>query len=53
MPDYKELPKRYQELKYFFYIILDYGDEDVAGTKGRIFDEISRIFMMICHVMRR
>lgn len=53
MPDYKELPKRYQELKYVLLHHPDYGDKELQEQKEEYFDEILRIFMMICHVMRK
>jgi len=40
MPDYKELPKRYQELKYFLLHHPDYGDKELQEQKEEYFDEI-------------
>ena len=44
MPDYKELPKRYQELKYFLLHHPDYGDEELQEQKEEYFDEIFESF---------
>ena len=44
MPDYKELPKRYQELKYFLLHHPDYGDKELQEQKEEYFDEILRVF---------
>ena len=44
MPDYKELPKRYQELKYFLLHHPDYGDEELQEQKEEYFDEIFENF---------
>lgn len=44
MPDYKELPKRYQELKYFLLHHPDYGDKELQEQKEEYFDEIFEIF---------
>ena len=44
MPDYKELPKRYQELKYFLLHHPDYGDEELQEQKEEYFDEIFECF---------
>ena len=44
MPDYKELPKRYQELKYFLLHHPDYGDEELQEQKEEYFDEIFEYF---------
>ena len=43
MPDYKELPKRYQELKYFL-LHPDYGDKELQEQKEEYFDEIFEYF---------
>jgi len=44
MPDYKELPKRYQELKYFILHHPDYGDKELQEQKEEYFDEIFEYF---------
>ena len=44
MPDYKELPKRYQELKYFLLHHPDYGDKELQEQKEEFFDEILECF---------
>lgn len=44
MPDYKELPKRYQELKYFLLHHPDYGDKELQEHKEEYFDEIFECF---------
>ena len=44
MPDYKELPKRYQELKYFILHHPDYGDKELQEQKEEYFDEIFECF---------
>ena len=44
MPDYKELPKRYQELKYFLLRHPDYGDKELQEQKEEYFDEIFESF---------
>ena len=44
MPDYKELPKRYQELKYFLLHHPDYGDKELQERKEEYFDEIFECF---------
>ena len=44
MPDYKELPKRYQELKYFLFHHPDYGDKELQEQKEEYFDEIFENF---------
>lgn len=44
MLDYKELPKRYQELKYFLLHHPDYGDEELQEQKEEYFDEIFENF---------
>ena len=44
MPDYKELPKRYQELKYFLLHHPDYGDKELQEKKEEYFDEIFENF---------
>ena len=44
MPDYKELPKRYQELKYFLLHRPDYGDKELQEQKEEYFDEIFENF---------
>ena len=44
MPDYKELPKRYQELKYFLVHHPDYGDKELQEQKEEYFDEIFENF---------
>lgn len=44
MPDYKELPKRYQELKYFLLHHPDYGDKELKEQKEEYFDEIFECF---------
>ena len=44
MPDYKELPKRYQELKYFLLHHPDYGDKELQEQKEEYFDEIFKCF---------
>ena len=44
MPDYKELPKRYQELKYFLLRHPDYGDKELQEQKEEYFDEIFETF---------
>ena len=44
MPDYKELPKRYQELKYFLLHHPDYGDKEFQEQKEEYFDEIFEYF---------
>ena len=44
MPDYKELPKRYQELKYFLLHHPDYGDKELQEQKEKYFDEIFECF---------
>ena len=44
MPDYKELPKRYQELKYFLLHHPDYGDKELREQKEEYFDEIFENF---------
>lgn len=44
MPDYKELPKRYQELKYFLLHHPDYGDKELQEQKEEYFDEIFESF---------
>ena len=44
MPDYKELPKRYQELKYFLLHHPDYGDKKLQEQKEEYFDEIFECF---------
>ena len=44
MPDYKELPKRYQELKYFLLHHPDYGDKKLQEQKEEYFDEIFENF---------
>ena len=44
MPDYKELPKRYQELKYFLLHHPDYGDKELQEQKEDYFDEIFECF---------
>ena len=44
MPDYKELPKRYQELKYFLLHHPDYGDKELQERKEEYFDEIFENF---------
>ena len=43
-PDYKELPKRYQELKYFLLHHPDYGDKELQEQKEEYFDEIFENF---------
>ena len=54
MPDYKELPKRYQELKYFLLHHPDYGDtKSYRNRRKNILMRFLNVFMMICHVMRR
>ena len=45
MPDYKELPKRYQELKYFLLHHPDYGDKELQEQKEEYFDEIFENFL--------
>ena len=43
MPDYKELPKRYQELKYFLLHHPDYGDKELQEQKEEYFyDDLPR-----------
>lgn len=44
MSDYKELPKRYQELKYFLLHHPDYGDKELQEQKEEYFDEIFECF---------
>ena len=44
MSDYKELPKRYQELKYFLLHHPDYGDKELQEQKEEYFDEIFESF---------
>jgi len=44
MPDYKELPKRYQELKYVLLHHPDYGDKELQEQKEEYFDEIFENF---------
>ena len=44
LPDYKELPKRYQELKYFLLHHPDYGDKELQEQKEEYFDEIFECF---------
>ena len=44
MPDFKELPKRYQELKYFLLHHPDYGDKELQEQKEEYFDEIFENF---------
>ena len=44
MPDYKELPKRYQELKYLLLHHPDYGDKELQEQKEEYFDEIFECF---------
>ena len=44
MPDYKELPKRYQELKYYLLHHPDYGDKELQEQKEEYFDEIFENF---------
>ena len=44
MPDYKELPKRYKELKYFLLHHPDYGDKELQEQKEEYFDEIFENF---------
>lgn len=44
MPDYEELPKRYQELKYFLLHHPDYGDKELQEQKEEYFDEIFECF---------
>ena len=44
MPDYKELPKRYQELKYFLLHHPDYGNKELQEQKEEYFDEIFECF---------
>ena len=44
MPDYKELPKRYQELKYVLLHHPDYGDKELQERKEEYFDEIFECF---------
>ena len=44
MPDYRELPKRYQELKYFLLHHPDYGDKELQEQKEEYFDEIFENF---------
>ena len=44
MPDYKELPKRYRELKYFLLHHPDYGDKELQEQKEEYFDEIFENF---------
>ena len=44
MPDYKELSKRYQELKYFLLHHPDYGDKELQEQKEEYFDEIFENF---------
>ena len=44
MPDYKELPKRYQELKYFLLHHPDYGDKELQEQKEEYFGEIFENF---------
>ena len=44
MPDFKELPKRYQELKYFLLHHPDYGDKKLQEQKEEYFDEIFENF---------
>ena len=44
MPDYKELPKRYQELKYFLLHHPDYGDKELQEQNEEYFDEIFENF---------
>ena len=44
MPDYKELPKRYQELKYFLLHHPDYGNKELQEQKEEYFDEIFENF---------
>ena len=44
MPDYKELPKRYQELKYFLLHHPDYGEKELQEQKEEYFDEIFENF---------
>ena len=44
MPDFKELPKRYQELKYFLLHHPDYGDKELQEQKEEYFDEIFECF---------
>lgn len=44
MPDYKESPKRYQELKYFLLHHPDYGDKELQEQKEEYFDEIFEYF---------
>ena len=44
MPDYKELPKRYQELKYFLLRHPDYGDKELQEQKEEYFDEVFETF---------
>ena len=44
MPDFKELPKRYQELKYFLLHHPDYGDKELQEQNEEYFDEIFENF---------
>ena len=44
MPDYKELPNRNQELKYFHFHHPDYGDKELQEQKEEYFDEIFEYF---------
>ena len=44
MPDYKESPKRYQELKYFLLHHPDYGDKELQEQKEEYFDGIFEYF---------
>ena len=53
MPDYKELPKRYQELKYFLLHHLTMGTKSCRNRRKNILMRFLNIFMMICHVMRK
>ena len=54
MPDYKELPKRYQELKVLsFTSTLTMETRSCRSRREEYFDEIFECFMMTCPVMRR
>lgn len=53
MPDYKESPKRYQELKYFLLHHPDYETKSCKSRRKNILMRFLNIFMMIYHVMRR
>lgn len=44
MPDYKEPPKRYLELKYLLLHHPDYGNQDLMDQKEAYFDEIFEDF---------